>query len=277
MNKCPIVVDACTVINLLRIDDDGDFLYKRLKTLNVHFAKEVKDEIQRNVFKNILDDSRKTAIANLLPYLHSDFKLHRNEEIERDLGPEAVTGIKSIINHCKDYNGEFYSALLSLILSRTEEGKIVFYTDDYPAKDNLSTLFSSQQIGAIDDTVDLLLTLCWQSENFSASRLKDNLKDLKAEYFKGLKDFMVVLRNAKKNLDKKDKKRKRIEEIERIYDATNGDISKIDSVISQLKISNVSKKYKAVSINGFGNDIKIVRKIDATLDVLKKMELYKVV
>lgn len=41
INKCPIVVDACTVINLLRIDDDDDFLYKQLKTLDVHFAKEV--------------------------------------------------------------------------------------------------------------------------------------------------------------------------------------------------------------------------------------------
>lgn len=276
INKCPIVVDACTVINLLRIDDDNDFLYKQLKTLDVHFAKEVKDEIQRNIFKNVLDDDRKAAIDKLLPLFYSDFTLHQNKDIERDLGSDIISNIKSVINHGKDNNGEFYSALLSLLLSRSKVDKIIFYTDDYPARDKLSSLFSFQQIGTIDDTVDLLLTLCWQSESFSESRLKENLKDLKAEYLRGLRDFLKALRDADKYLDRKDKKRKRIEEIKRVFEETNGDFSKIDLMIKQLGIPNVSKKYKAVSIYGSGNDIKIVRKIDATLDKLGKMNLYKV-
>lgn len=277
MNKCPIVVDACTVINLLRIDDDNDFLYKQLKSFDVHFAKEVKDEIQRNIFKNILDDSRQAAIDKLLPLLYSDFTLHYNADIERDLGPDVISEIKSFSNHRKDYNGEFYSAMLSLILSRTEESKVVFYTDDDRAKDQLSSLYSFQQIGTINDTVDLLLTLCSQSENFSELKLRNNLRDLKAEYSRGLRDLMVTLGEEKKKYDRKDRKRKQIEKIESVYYDVNGDLSQIDSMIKQLRIPNVSRKYKADSINGFGSDIKIIQKIDTTLGYFEKMRLYKVV
>ena len=276
MNKSPVVVDACTVINLLRIDED-DFLYKRLKSFNVNIVKEVNDEIRKNVFKNNLDDDRKTAIDNLLPFLHSECKLHKNEDVENDLGTDVVSDLKSFVNHRKEYNGEFYSAMLSLILSRTEESKVVFYTDDYRAKEQLSSLYSFQQIGTIDDTVDLLLTLCSQSENFSESKLEKHLRDLRAEYSRGLKDLIVALGEEEKKLDRKDRKRKIIEKIESVYYEANGDLSQMDLMIKQLGIPKVSKKYKAVSINGYGNDIRIVRKIEATLAYLGKMKLYKVV
>ncbi len=276
MNKCPIVVDACTVINLLRIDED-DFLYKRLKSLNVNIAEEVDDEIRNNIFKNIISDDKKMAIASLLPLLHFEFKLYRNEDIENDLGPDVISEIKSFSNHRKDYNGEFYSAMLSLILSRTEESKVVFYTDDNRAKDQLSSLYSFQQIGTINDTVDLLLTLCSQSENFSESKLRNNLRDLKAEYSRGLRDLMVTLGEEKKKYGRKDRKRKQIEKIESVYYDVNGDLSQIDLMITQLRIPNVSRKYKADSINGFGNDIRIIQKIDTTLGYFEKMRLYKVV
>lgn len=49
--KHPVVLDACTIINLLRIDED-EFLFRLLCSLRLYVADLVNQEIMKNIFHN---------------------------------------------------------------------------------------------------------------------------------------------------------------------------------------------------------------------------------
>ena len=51
MKTRPIIIDACTLINLIRIDED-DMLYNYLLTFNIKIAECVYKEIKNNILKN---------------------------------------------------------------------------------------------------------------------------------------------------------------------------------------------------------------------------------
>ena len=46
--RLPIVLDTCTILNLLRIDDD-EFLYKKLMKLEINICQSVFEEANRNL------------------------------------------------------------------------------------------------------------------------------------------------------------------------------------------------------------------------------------
>lgn len=47
--KLPIVLDTCTILNLLRIDEDDEFLYKKLIKLNINICQKVFEEANKNI------------------------------------------------------------------------------------------------------------------------------------------------------------------------------------------------------------------------------------
>lgn len=185
-NKICCILDACTVINLIHIDED-DFLLKKLNKLDIHINEAVFNEIRCNVDKGI--DSKnndKNSTSNLINHKLSFFRTMKkdNKEMLTDLGNDYFERIKNITNYTKKSNGELLSSAYALYLSRMNETKVFFYTDDFPAKEFFSSFFEYQQIGHIKDSVDLLVLLYWLDENFSKLQLDHYLSSLFSQYAK---------------------------------------------------------------------------------------------
>lgn len=108
----PIVIDACTLINLLRIDEDNNFLYKRLTSLDIHISETVYNEFKANLFKNAIDDADKERLSVIFSL--PGFDHHKDDDIKKNLGKNWVDKIVSYVGHTKKANGELFSSLLAL-------------------------------------------------------------------------------------------------------------------------------------------------------------------
>ena len=181
----PVILDTCTMINLLRIDEEDEFLFRKLKKLTLSISDCVYNEAQRNVNQKPLTMEQRDYIMQRLPAFAEYIKCP-DDKIKNDYSDE----LKKFCNYTKDNdNGELHSTLLSLHLCRKEETRLFFYTDDFPAKKQFFPYFAYQQIGTIGDSVDLLLFLFWSGTDFNEKRLKTYLQSLYSEYATPLKKF----------------------------------------------------------------------------------------
>lgn len=271
----PIVIDACTLINLLRIDEDDNFLYKHLKSFEVHIAETVYNEIRKNVFRNAISKTDEKRIDTLLPLLPLEFKLHQDEEIKRIVGNEYFEQICSFSGHTKKFNGELISSVLALVLSRFEESKVCFLTDDFPAKEEFSSFFTIQQIGLIEDSIDLLLMLHWSNSDFTKRKLENVLFDLKAEYNRTQSAFVGEIVKLKSNYKQGSSIRKIIENIaDSFYNKRN--IEEYTKCLKEIeKINDKRIKECLLAFPNLSKQPKLVEKIDFTLNQLKELEIYK--
>lgn len=269
--KTPIVIDACTLINLLRIDEDDNFLYKHLcSSLDIHIAETVYNEFKANLFKNTLDDEDKERLSILLSL--PDFNRHGDDDIKKNLGKDWVEKIISYVGHSKKNNGELFSSLLALGLSREKGKKICFYTDDFPAKDEFVGFFSIQQIGSIEDSVDLLLMLYWIEEDFSIQMLKKRLFDLRTEYNKDVANFVKRIKDVKSK--QKLFIRKKMECIENAFYARNMEV--FGKYVAEIR--KVNDKDIKECLSAFPNlpkQPKIAQKVDYVLKELEKIDVFK--
>lgn len=273
----PIVIDACTLINLLRIDEEDDFLYKYIKSLNVHITETVHNEVKRNILKNAISEVDSKRIQKLLPSIGNDFVLHKDEEIKRDVGTEMFEQIISYTVHKKKINGELMSSVLALILSRQEESKICFLTDDFPAKKELDFFFKVQQIGLIEDSIDLLLMLHWSKTDFSKKRLEQKLHDLKSEYNRVQNTFVKNVVKIKSSLRRGTKERNIIEEIERAYFYSKNMVNFKD-LLDEMK--NIKSREIKKCLDAFPDLSKQPELVNKAIDILReldKIEIYKLV
>jgi hypothetical protein len=184
MNNICCLLDACTAINLIHIDEE-DFLLKKMDKLEVHINDTVFDEIKANVRKRIdkaieYRNGVEKTIDQKLTFFRG--KKNDNSELLKDVGGDYFERIKTVTNYTKKLNGELYSSAYALYLSRFSEKKVFFYTDDYPAKEYLSSFFHYQQIGHIKDSVDLLVLLYWLDDKFTEKQLDNLLSDLYSQY-----------------------------------------------------------------------------------------------
>ncbi len=200
LNQITCVLDACSVINLIHIDED-DFLIKKLKNIDFYLCQKVFNEVCANVYDRIdkygtkkgNDNSqvreRKEEIDKVLNVFRSNQKL--DSEIQYEFGEDFFRTVQKLSGYSKS-NGEFYSAALSLFLSRYKLSKnhpngfvptkLYFHTDDYPAKEQFSSFYLHQQIGHIEDTADLLVLLYRIDDNFTRKQLDRILSNLFSEY-----------------------------------------------------------------------------------------------
>lgn len=191
MSKICCLLDACTIINFIHIDEE-DFLLRKLNKLDLYINDCVFKEVNQNVYVRIEEENRlkysnkkniediKKTIDQKLSILRS--KKFNNDELLKELGKEYFEKIKILTEYSKRENGEFYSVALSLYLSRIDSKKVYFYTDDYPAKKHFSVFFEYQQIGQIKDSVDLLVLLYWLYDDFTEKHLDKILSNLYAQY-----------------------------------------------------------------------------------------------
>jgi|GEM_PF-1448293 len=191
MNNVYFLLDACTVINLIHLEDT-DFLLRRIDKLSIRVIDVVYQEIRNNVSsfirtKESLRLITRKEVRELT--LETDQKvkffrkyIYESSKLKDELGGDYINLIKSKTGYGKRENGELYSVALALYLNRNQSSMLVFYTDDYPAKEDFVDFFEFQQIGQIKDSIDLLLLLCSSSENFNLQQLDNYLSALSSIY-----------------------------------------------------------------------------------------------
>jgi len=268
----PIVIDACTLINLLRIDEDDNFLYKHLTSLDIHISETAYNEFKANLFKNAIDETDKERLRIIISL--PGFDHHKDDDIKRNLGKNWVEKIVSYVGHTKKANGELFSSLLALSLSRENDVKICFYTDDFPAKNEFRDFFYIQQIGSIEDSVDLLLMLYWMEEDFPMQKLKKNLYDLKSEYNKVVVNFVNKIIALKSKYEQKQLIWKKLDCIvNAFYSNKMNEFSKYVDDIRKVKDKNIKECLSAFPY--LPKQPRIAEKVDYVLKELEEIDIFK--
>jgi hypothetical protein len=268
----PVVLDTCTIINLLRIDEDDEFLFKKLKNLNLNISDCVYNEAQRNANKKSLTKEQKDYITQQLPFFAKHI-ITPDKKFKDDYFSE----LKQFCNYPKE-NGELHSTLLSLHLCRKDGYRLFFYTDDFPAKRQLAPYFSYQQIGSIGDSVDLLLFLYWSVPDFKEKQLNKYLQNLYSEYATSLKNFSNKISKGKEFwLEKKPKDTKLKDNLSKIEKGCSDlNFVIINEAINffrldkskYMEINNIIKEYPDINI-----ETEITVKIK---DIKSKLDSYKI-
>lgn len=190
-----VVLDACTILNLLRIDDeDSDFLLKLIRNWRVCLPETVFKETKLHIRS---DYYTKEKNDHILIAVNQEFD-HRktlDSVIKKDLGDEDFERVVKFSGHNKRENGELFCVALALSKSREEEALVTIYTDDYKAIENFRELCRYHRIGEFGDTLDLLTLLYWLTPEqvFQYSLYYSFLQNLKAEYSHQMKDLVDAI------------------------------------------------------------------------------------
>lgn len=275
--KHPIVLDACTLINMLRIEDEGEYLSKALRGLDIHLSQVVYQEVEQCIFKNPLDKEQREHISQML----SSFNCYIVRNFEHAIPDDTFYDeLRRFSSHIKKDNGELHSSLLALYLSRSKKSRLYFYTDDFPAKLQFTPYFSFQQIGMIGDSVDLLLFLYWVRGDFTLIQLKKYLQDLYAEYAGGLKNFRDQIEKRAEGWTMKYKRDKYFQENFRLLrdGYLNCNFKNLNAAIVYFR--KEKKKYSEIVewINHFpaiDQETELILKIRETMDHLSNYKIYK--
>lgn len=284
----PVILDACTIINLLRIDDEDDeFLYKHITALNLYIAEKVHNEVKNKYKKNpLLDNQEKyidRCIAKLFYDLVTNKKFYKDADIVNEISSHLFDEIKSFgLKKYNKENGELYSTALGLIVSRTEGDRVCFYTDDKPATEYFIPYFYYQQIGTIMDTVDLLIYLYWTNSDFETKRLKNYLQGLYSDInypLKLLVNEIVKIKNSFSASDYRD--RSLLEYVNMIIDGYYQlDISRItiaaDYLIKKKRGSKIANAIEKYGYKNLENNCPLIVKIKTVRDNMNKFNLYKI-
>ena len=269
----PVVLDACTIVNLARIDEN-DFLEDRVKALlHSHACELVMNEVKAHYVPSDKTSARQLHVA---PYWGGLIKWD-NDGINN-----LTDSLRDFINYRKKPNGELYSAALSLFLSRGEKEKVQFYTDDHPAKQDFSPYFDFQQIGSIGDSVDLLVLLYWLSPKsvFSIDELKKYLTALRGEYMLMLNGLQKHLNDYAASMPSSKKDRNRKFMIEGLANDLKGGMALNDIIkkcVEMFERDNSAKGKRIMQIlDNFKNTPEIVDKINATVRNIDQYGIYKI-
>jgi len=267
-----VVLDACTIINLARIDEDY-FIEDKIKALmNVYAVEMVINELKDRYVPSVKTLKRQ---LHYVPYW-GGLKKWENKEVE-----DKAKEVKVFLDYQKKDNGELYSTALSILLSRLESEKVLFYTDDFPAKNDFRPYFEFQQMGYIGDTVDLLVFLYWLSPKgqFSKDELEKYLTSLRGEYILKVKELQEMIDHYALMQPATKKGYKRKYELEGLSADLTGSRDLIDTINRCIKFFEDDKSVICNDIKkmlkGFTNCPLIVKKIDRTLQSIYNYGIYK--
>lgn len=227
------ILDACTIINLLHIDED-EFLLKKLSACDFLICKTVLIESRKNVFKKFeklhpYPQDRHDLIDKKIDYFRQ--KVY-NDECYLEL-----TEVIAKLTNYKGRNGEFYSILLSFFLNTFDKKYILFVTDDGPAKNHFSQHLEHHKIGYINDSVDLLIFLYRHSDEFSRNDLKKFLSSLYSEY-------VIEISDLEKKVNSIEIPKQLLKNRDIIYG-----LQKIRASLSRFDLRQVDQVYKEVITN----------------------------
>lgn len=205
-----LVFDACSIINIMRIDSEDEFLGDWIRNTSPQIAETVIGEVMDNYNKNPLDKDIRERInknlARLYCYQTSD------DDIKSFDNSVMMNELVKFSNHQKKLNGELFSTGLCLKEHNKSGKTTLFITDDYPAQKEFTDYFTLHQIGYIIDTIDLLLIIFHRSKDssFSKYRLIEYITRLKKRYGSEYLEIIDIVKalaekfaNSKKSNDKK--------------------------------------------------------------------------
>ncbi len=274
MNKRPFILDACTLINIFRIDED-EILYSHLQSYNIKIAETVLNEVKKNIYKNGWSKEIHDRIDKYLPDLA--LYVEHNNDIISNFKEEDCDEIKKFTHHSKS-DGEFYSLLLSLYLSRYEMTHVNLYTDDKPATDQFSEYFMFQQLGLLGDSVDLILYMFCHSDKFSEINLKRFLEKLRSEYNIRARVFVQHIEEYRSKIDNTKPNKNIIAILDRvIYNYHNGEYVKMYDAIDELErsskkeIRQIIRKYRPNSSSSY-----IINKTNRILSIMARYKIFKI-
>lgn len=208
-------------------------------------------------------------------------KINKEIEIPKDLGPQYYGELIKFSNHIKKENGELVSTALSLILSRENNSKVVFYTDDFPAKEQFALYFQYQQIGFIGDSVDLLLSLFCTESTFNLVLLKEYLSRLKGEYNCDLVNFCKDFEALSHSLTQRERKDKNL--FDNIQYIIQGYYSNRQNLLKGIYFFSENKKYDKVNeiinkydVTNLTSTSSIITKINNVLEYIDNYQIFKI-
>lgn len=271
-----VVLDACTILNLLRIDDETDFLLKQLKAWTLCLPQTVFNETKLHVRSDFYTPEKNDHI---LVVINTEFD-HRktlDADIKNDLD-EEFDRLLTFSVHDKRENGELYCVALALFKSRWEEDTVTIFTDDYKAAEEFKAFYRYHCIGDIGDTLDLLTLLYWTTPEatFQRTAYYSFLENLKAEYCHQLKD---VADSVEAYLEKQKKghcnDRNLLENLGKIVAGyKKSDMTQMESGI---RFFQESRKYPEVKIIVKGIDVSNVnRQMQRITEHFKRMRDYPI-
>lgn len=251
-----VVLDACTILNLLRIDDeDSDFLLKLIKNWRVCLPEQVFKETKLHVWSN---SYAKEKNDHILIVINREFD-HRktfDSVIKKDLDDDFERLVRFSGHNDKRENGELFCVALALVKSREEEELVSIYTDDYKAIEEFRELCRYHRIGELGDTLDLLTLLYWLTPDtaFQYSLYYSFLENLRAEYNHQLKD---VAEMAEAYLEQKKKSRCNDRDL----------LENLGKIVSGYRRPNLNQMDAGLRFFQDGNKYKEVRKMVENVDV----------
>lgn len=250
-----VVLDACTILNLLRIDDeDSDFLLKLIMNWRVCLPETVFKESKLHVRSDFYTKEKNDHIQ-IVVNREFDYRKTMDSIIKKDLDDDFERIIQ-FSGHNKRENGELYCVALALVKSREEEELVSIYTDDYKAIEEFQELCHYHRIGEWGDTLDLLTLLYWLTPEtvFQNSLYYSFLENLRAEYNHQLKDVADAIDGY---LEQKKKSRCSDRDL----------LGNLNKIVVGYRRSDVAQMDEGVSFFQEGNKYKDVKKMVENVDV----------
>jgi len=250
-----VVLDACTILNLLRIDDeDSDFLLKLIMNWRVCLPETVFKESKLHVRSDFYTKEKNDHIQ-IVVNREFDYRKTMDSIIKKDLDDDFERIIQ-FSGHNKRENGELYCVALALVKSREEEELVSIYTDDYKAIEEFLELCHYHRIGEWGDTLDLLTLLYWLTPEtvFQNSLYYSFLENLRAEYNHQLKDVADAIDGY---LEQKKKSRCSDRDL----------LGNLNKIVVGYRRSDVAQMDEGVRFFQEGNKYKDVKKMVENVDV----------
>ena len=250
-----VVLDACTILNLLRIDDeDSDFLLKLIMNWRVCLPETVFKESKLHVRSDFYTKEKNDHIQ-IVVNREFDYRKTMDSIIKKDIDDDFERIIQ-FSGHNKRENGELYCVALALVKSREEEELVSIYTDDYKAIEEFQELCHYHRIGEWGDTLDLLTLLYWLTPEtvFQNSLYYSFLENLRAEYNHQLKDVADAIDGY---LEQKKKSRCSDRDL----------LVNLNKIVVGYRRSDVAQMDEGVRFFQDGNKYKDVKKMVENVDV----------
>ncbi|GEM_PF-2847884 len=188
-------IDTCTVLNLLQINYDDEYIRYLEKAFDqIKLTPKVFEELNINKFENVIDDANKDVINNILFHRLQPF-------IDYDKDDDALAFTKKYNSHCFKENGESHSIGYAIKQSRFGESdlgenllKTHFISDDAPAKTDFDDFYYINVLGQIINSIDLM-TIFWLKQYISKSSVVKYCHTLKQLYCKEVSVLLIKLRD----------------------------------------------------------------------------------
>ncbi|CAM2974312.1 hypothetical protein [Flavobacterium frigoris] len=238
-------LDTCTILNLLQINYDDEYIKYLIKSFDeIKLTPIVFEELVTNKFVNVLDDSHKEILDNIIFQQLQSY-------IDREDYSDSLYFTKKRNNNCFKENGESHSVSYSIKLSRYGKNdfgenllKTHFISDDSPAKKDFDHFYQINVIGQILNSIDLM-TIFWLKQYITKNQLIKYCHSLKQLYSKDVGILLAKLRDySNKFVDALKSKQKIIitQLIEILSDLKEDINDKLSEIISDPDFKDVLRK-----------------------------------